>query len=138
MGVTIRNKNNSIDMGYAGFFNLRKTIAGIYSEQFKRLYDAWCRPFGGIPDDEGNERLAKLYEKGILSDEDDVVLDFLFAPDAGGKISAKGCKRLWQVIKDYDDKILYGYQGRPDCAMFKDFKNIVEDCAKNRLVLTWH
>ena len=68
----------------------------------------------------------------------DVVLDFLFASDAGGKVSAKGCKRLYKIIKDYDDDILYGYIGRKDCAMFKDFKDIVKECAERRIILSWY
>lgn len=139
MGLTIRNKNTSIDMGYGGFYNLRKNIAGIYSPSFKELYEEWTGPLfiNDLSDEEGNKRLAELYKQKILTDEDDIVLDFLFASDSEGKISVKGCKRLYAIIKDYDDDILYGYCGRKDCAKFKDFKNIVAECAKNRWVLSW-
>lgn len=145
MGVTILNKNKCIDMGCGGFSNLRNTIAGLLPEEFAELYKAWTNPMNWLHTDspnhllneEGNKRLSRLYAEGILTDEDDPVIDFLFAPDCGGKISAKGCKRLYQVIKDYDDDIVYGYSGRSDCAKFADFKAIVEECAKKRLVLTW-
>ena len=138
MGISIGNKNREIDMGYGGFYNLRKNIAGIYSSEFKRLYEEWVSPCSKMTDEEGNKQLITLYENDILTDEDDVVLDFLFASDAGGKVSAKGCKRLYKIIKDYDDDILYGYIGRKDCAMFKDFKDIVKECAERRIILSWY
>lgn len=137
MGVTIRNKCKSIDMGYGGFYNLRRNIAGIYSDEFKTLYENWIKPYSEITDEEGNEKLNDLYNRGILTDDDDCVLDFLFASDCSGKITSKTCKKLFDLIKDYDDNILYGYVGRPDCAKFSDFKEIVYICAKNRLTLFW-
>ena len=137
MGLTIRNKESSIDMGSGGFCRLRETIAGILSEEFKDLYVSWTSLSNPISDDEGNERLKALFEKRALKEEDAPVLDFLFKPDSEGKLSPKECKRLYSLIKDYDNNILYGYVGRPDCARFRDFKAIVEECAKNRWVLVW-
>ena len=52
-----------------------------------------------------------------------------------GTVSAKTCRHIWKYIKDYDDNIIYGYAGRIDRAMFKDFKEIVEECAKKRWVM---
>jgi hypothetical protein len=137
MGVTIGNKNRSIDMGYGGFYNLRCTVAGLLSKELGKLYKDWCHPVSSLTDEEGNKLLAKLEEKGEFAKEDYPVLDFLFASDTGGKVSAKDCRRLYNVIKDHDDNICYGYAGHKDCAKFKDFKEIVEDCARNRLVLSW-
>lgn len=137
MGVTIGNKEKSIDMGYGGFYNLRKTIAGLLSEEFRNLYEEWTSMNGSINDEEGNRLLDNLYKRGILTDDDDIIIDFLFASDCGGKLSAKGCKRLWKLIKDYDDNIVYGYIGRPDRAMFKDFKEIIKTSAENKWVVKW-
>jgi hypothetical protein len=47
------------------------------------------------------------------------------------------CEKIYEVIKDYDDNVLYGYAGRPDCAKFKDFKKIVKDCVDNKCSMTW-
>ena len=138
MRITIRNKNKSIDMGYGGFFNLRKNIAGIFSPDFKEFYEEWTKPSSKITDEEGNFKLMEFYNKGVFNDNDDDILNFLFASDCDGKISAKTCKKLYNRIRDYDDNILYGYIGRPDCAKFSDFKEIVADCAKNHLVLSWY
>lgn len=137
MGVTIENKTKSIDMGYGGFYNLRETIAGLLSEEFKNLYVEWTSMNGSINNEEGNKLLGNMYKRGVLTDEDVIILDFLFASDCGGKISVKGCRRLWKLIKDYDDNVLYGYAGRPDCAKFKDFKEIIETSAKNRWIAKW-
>lgn len=138
MGVTIQNKQKSIDMGCGGFSNLRNTIAGLLSKEFQTLYIEWTKPFSSITNEEGNKMLSKLYEDNILTDNDDILLDFLFASDCGGKLSIKGCKRLHNLIKDYDDNILYGYIGRKDCAKFKDFKEIVELCVKNKWIMSWY
>lgn len=53
------------------------------------------------------------------------------------EISVEDCKAIWEVIKDYDTNVLYGYVGRPDCAKFKDFKNIVKDCIDNNCNMEW-
>ncbi len=44
----------------------------------------------------------------------------------------------YEVIKDYDDSICYGYCGREDCAMFRDFKDVVRDCIENNCEMTWY
>lgn len=47
------------------------------------------------------------------------------------------CKELLKIIGDYDDNVLYGYIGRPDCAKFRDFKAILQDCADNKCDMIW-
>lgn len=41
-------------------------------------------------------------------------------------------------IKDYDDDICYGYCGRSDCAMFKDFKQLIKDGADTEMGIEWY
>lgn len=138
MGITISNKEKSIDMGCGGFYNLRKNIAYLLCEDFGRLYESWISPLSQMDDEMGNIQLMNLFNVGLLKEEDEVILDFLFASDCAGKISSKDCCKLYALIKDYDDNILYGYVGRPDCARFKDFKEIVKQSAKNRWIVSWH
>lgn len=69
--------------------------------------------------------------------EKDGILRFLYAPDIGAEISVDDCKEIYKVIKDYDDNVCYGYCGRKDCAMFKDFKNIVKECIDNNCNMEW-
>lgn len=47
------------------------------------------------------------------------------------------CKEILKVIGDYDDNICYGYAGRSDCAMFRDFKAILQDCVDNKCDMVW-
>ena len=42
------------------------------------------------------------------------------------------------VLKDYDDDICYGYCGRSDCAMFKDFKQLIKDGADTEMGIEWY
>ena len=66
--------------------------------------------------------LDKKYE-GNMSD----ILDFLYEGDCNAEMDADHCRSIYEVIKDYDDDILYGYAGRKDCAKFADFQKIVQD-----------
>lgn len=135
MGVTISNKNHSIDLSYSGFARLRDTIADLLNPEFGDLYKKWTSL--EMSDEIGNKLLNNLYKDKKLTDEDDPIIKFLFAPDYHGKIPAKDCKILYNLIKDYDNNIKYGYIGRPDCAVFKDFKNIIETSSKNKWIVTW-
>lgn len=65
------------------------------------------------------------------------VVDFLLQPDCEGLIRYGACKELLKIIGDYDDNVLYGYIGRQDCAKFRDFKAILQDCADNKCDMIW-
>lgn len=132
MGVTIESKNHAIDMGYGGFMCLRTKVAELAApdifEHYKksidgmRLYDADERKAFYESYDAKIEELDKKYN-GKMSD----VLDFLYESDCDAEMDADHCRSIYEVIKDYDDDILYGYAGRKDCAKFADFKKIVKD-----------
>ena len=72
-----------------------------------------------------NAKIAELDKKyeGKMSD----ILDFLYESDCNAEMDAGHCRSIYEVIKDYDNDILYGYAGRKDCAKFADFKKIVKD-----------
>lgn len=63
--------------------------------------------------------------------------DFCLQSDCGGKIHYGACKEIYKHVKDYDDNVCYGYAGRPDCTMFKDFKNLLKECIDNKCDLIW-
>jgi hypothetical protein len=140
MGVTIENKNKAIDLGYGGFNLLRTKIAYLTNEELGKFYDELLKGtllFGEEREkffDEYNKRLNQIDEELNVSP---YILDFLYAPDCNAKMSVKHCRRIYKVIKDYDDDVLYGYSGRPDCAMFKDFKAIVKDCIDHNIQMYW-
>ena len=132
MGVTIESKNHYIDLGYGGFMCLRTKVAELAApdifEHYKksidgmRLYDenerkAFYKSY--------NAKIAELDRKynGRMSD----ILDFLYKSDCSAEMDVSHCRSIYEVIKDYDDDISYGYSGRKDCAKFADFKKIVKD-----------
>lgn len=143
MGVALGNCKSTIDLGYYGFFRLRNKVAELLDKEFGNLYK-------DIPDiqrqayisdnsekvwDAYNNKLNEIIDRKHLNDD---VLDFLFQPDCNGKLSYKGCRSLYSIIKDYDDNVVYGYPGQKNPAKFADFKAIVEDCYKHRRQLTWY
>lgn len=132
MGVTIESKNFSIDLGYGGFRNLRLKVAELTADD---IFDHYKKSTDGMQlyDEDKRKRFYEEYNKktnaldlkyeGKMSN----ILDFLYASDCSGKMDAEHCRSIYNVIHDYDDNIKYGYVGKKDCAMFKDFKNIVKD-----------
>lgn len=146
MGVTIRSKNFGIDLGYFGFFRLRRKIAELISEDAGIHYEELSHPsqplFFKTKDeedeywkkyDEVTECIVSKCPKNIHK-----VFDFLYESDVEGSVTYGTCKQILDVIGDYDDDIIYGYAGRPDAARMKDFKSILEDCVKNKCKMTWY
>lgn len=137
MGVSISCKKTgkSIDMGYGGFFNLRKKVAELAGGPFAEHY-ASLNPFG---DEEYFEAFDRKTSEILEKKQADIkIVDFCLQSDCDGKIHYGVCKNILKAIGDYDDDIAYGYFGRPDCAMFKDFKEILEDCVKNKCDMLWY
>ena len=142
MGITIRSTTKSIDMGCGGFYNLRKRIAHLTAPDIGEHYELLMKAPHLAPAEECRawfdaydrkiEELDEKYE-GKYSD----ILDFLYESDCEGKISYKTCKHMLEIIGDYDDNILYGYAGRPDCATFKSFKELLQSCVSRRCNMTW-
>lgn len=142
MGVTISSKNKSIDLGCGGFLRLRTKIAELagadIGEHYKKLNKA------PIFDEEERQKFFDKYDKKILEIDEKYkgemtdILIFLYASDCKAEIPVEMCKKIYEIIKDYDDDILYGYCGRPDCATFKDFKELVKDCIDNECIMEWY
>ena len=142
MGVTIKSKSRSIDLGGGGFRRLRTKVAELAApdifEHYKksmdgmRLYDADERKAFY---ESYNAKIAELDKKyeGKMSD----ILDFLYESDCDGIMDVPHCRSIYKVIKDYDDDILYNYADRKDCAKFADFKAIVKDGIDSSDGFTW-
>lgn len=139
MGITISSKRYSCDMGYGGFGRFRNTVAEKTCKEFYEHYlllsskDAMFSM--------GDER-KKYFETYDAKTEDFVsngivaigVANFLYQSDCNGSIDRKQTKQIYELIKDCDDNIMYGYAGRPDCAKMIDMKKIFGDKTK----VTWH
>jgi hypothetical protein len=144
MGITLSNNNRSISLGYGGFNRLRSTISKLLGcQEFADVYSELLNPHDACKDrgftnmadyyQDHDARAIEICEKYDLDEE---IINFLYQSDCDcGSVSVKTCRHIWKVIKDYDDNIAYGYVGRKDCAKFKDFKQIVCECAENRYVM---
>lgn len=142
MGVTIRSKNKSIDLGYIGFNRLRNKISELINVEIAEHYKN-CEEGSLIFNEKKKEEFFIEYDKETkrLNKKYDYkynyVLHFLYACDCEATIEVDVCKELYKIIKDYDDDICYGYSGRKDCTMFKDFKDLVKDCIDNNIEMEW-
>ncbi len=141
MGVTIKCKKTGrdIDLGYGGFMQLRNKVAELQGGLFWEHYEGIAKcPFVGYARKQYfaafDRRTAELIQQKKVSEK---IVDFLLQPDAGGSIHYGACKAILKVIGDYDDDICYGYSGRSDCAMFRDFKAILQDCVENKCDMVW-
>lgn len=142
MGITINSVNKSIDLGYFGFRRLRVKIAELtetdIADHYKELESATFI----FSEKEKKEYFEKYDAKIVELDEKyeykyGHILNFLYSSDCEATIPVETCKALYELIKDYDDDIIYGYAGRKDCAKFKDFKELVKDCIENNEDLEW-
>lgn len=140
MGVTLRSKNLSVDMGYGGFGRFREKVAYLASHQFGEHYST-IDEGSWLLDDERKKffedfdrKTVELFESGVVSLE---VIDFCLQPDCEGKMKRKQVKVIYEVIKHYDDNLAYGYVGRSDCATFASIKAVFEDSAKNGGKVKW-
>lgn len=137
MGLTLQSKNYETEIGYGGFFNLRHTVAKLISPEVGELYSSLMDSFC---DKEFikkyNKRLSELSKE--YNHKYDKVIDFLNMPDCDGIIWAKTCRDIYEIIKNYDDDICYGYCGREDPCMFADFKRIIKDAIDTKGFVKWY
>lgn len=142
MGITMESQHYSADFTYGGFKRLRTKVAELTAPDIFRHYKKLDYAFFLYGKEretffaDYNKKIEELDEKyhGEISD----ILDFLYLPDCGGELDAAHCKSIWEVIRDYDDDICYGYPGLPDCAKFADFKEIIKEGMELRTGVEWY
>ena len=144
MGITISGPSKSIDMGSGGFARLRITISKLLNcKEFAELYEDLStggqyryaeKGFDSMSEyfDDHDEKALEICERNKLDEE---IVNWLYSPDCGVSVSAKTCRHIWKIIKNYDDDVIYGYLGQKNPAMFKDFKVIIQECAEKRRVM---
>ena len=139
MGITITatNAQYTFDMGYGGFFTLRKNIAYALNREFGENYEdlVHCHTEAEYADNDRNaEQIIKKYR---LDEEYDDVLEFLYAPDVEGRISYKTCGKILNIIKDVD----FGSAGFRYAAIrhddYQEFKRFLQECYSKRRTMTW-
>ncbi|MBU3220937.1 hypothetical protein [Clostridium algidicarnis] len=135
MGITISSKRYSCDMGYGGFGRFRKVVAENINDEFYNHYSELSSQEAmfsfGIEREKYFEKYdakTKEYiEKKILTVE---VANFLYQSDSDGEVNRKQAKQIYELIKECDDNISFGYVGRTDCAKMADLKKIFSDKTK--------
>lgn len=135
MGITISSKRHSCDMGYGGFSRFRNAVAEMVNEEFHQHYLSLSSSEAMFSFGEEREKYFKKYdaitnefiEKGIVTIE---VANFLYQSDCEGKVDRKQAKQIYELIKECNDDIVYGYGGRQDCAKMSDLKSIFSDKTK--------
>lgn len=145
MGLTVECEKTGTcyDMGYGGFGSFREKVAELYNRIYCEHYKKLRTPeMMFCFDKEKRKRIFEEYDRNTEElirkhDLDVEIIDFLLQPDCDGAISAETCQKLYDVIKDYDDNICYGYAGRPDCTMFRHLKSLFLECCKNDSQLIW-
>lgn len=135
MGVTISSKRHSCDMGYGGFGRFRNIVAEKVSPEFHKHYLLLSDPEVMFTFGEERVEYFKKYDattalyihQGILTPE---VASFLYQSDCDGKIDRKQSKQVYELIKDCNNDIVFGYVSRADCATMAVMKNIFSDGTK--------
>lgn len=141
MGLTIRCKKTgrSVDMSSAGFMRLRRKISDLYGGAWADHYRTLTDTPPGARDDAWYAAFDDRTVKFVTDKKIPLKLaNFFLQSDIEGRITYGTCNLLLRVIGDYDDEsVRYGYAGRPDCAAFRDFKQILRDCSDHKCPLTW-
>lgn len=136
MGITIRSKNHSCDMGPGGFLRFQETVAKQISPEFSVEFEKFREQLRQAYFNKKNkQQIIDAHQKyideclidGLISE---AVIQLLYQPDTEGKIKKKNANKIYKLIKDLDDTTKYGYIGRADCATMKDLKQIFGDKSK--------
>lgn len=142
MGITLSCKKTgrSIDLG-GGFLRLRRKVAELSGGPFAAVYEEICSYDPFCTDESAaafDARINAKIEQILNARQADIkIVDFLLQSDIEGRIRYGACKNILKAIGDYDDNLLYGYVGRPDCAKFADFRKILEDCVATKSDMVW-
>ncbi len=139
MGITITATNSSYEfnMGYGGFFNLRKNIAMVLNKEFGENYADLGSCITESQFKANDKNAEYIIAKNHLADKYDDIIMFLYASDLDGGISYKTCRSIYNLIKDVDfgDK---GFQyGRYSHNDYEEFKAFLKECISKRRKMKW-
>lgn len=137
MGITISSKHNSCDMGYGGFRRFRikvsEQVGGPFEEHYKDLMNSFCNTEEFYK--KYNRKTENLIKNKMVTAE---VANFCYQSDCKGSIDKKQAKEIYELIKDCDESLSFGYSGRNDCATMVILKRIFKDCTSNCKKIEWY
>ena len=140
MGVTIyaNGSDTSFQMGYGGFFNLRKNIAIALDREFGEHYAGLlkCHSEEGYAAYDRRTDIL-IAEKSIPED----VLEFLYADDTDGTLSHRTCRKIADLL--YKDRerlktLTFGYAAYAEPGEYKKLYDFLSECYSRRRKLRWH
>ena len=140
MGFTITATNSKHDFygGMGGFRNLRVNIAKAWDKEFGEHYETLIRCHCKKEYEAFNEKANRILSNDRFRQEDEDIIDFLFACDCDGSISYKTCKKIYDIIKDIDfSGEIFTYSAYSDGNDYEYFKEFLLDCYKRRAKMIW-
>ena len=140
MGFTLYANGSTMnfDGGMGGFFSLRTNIALAFDKEFgehysdlrKCLYEEDYKLFDQVTE--------KILSNERFKQEDEDIVEFLFASDCAGSISHKTCKKIYDLIKDIDfGKRIFTYAAYSNGKDYERFKQFLLECYKHRRKMRW-
>ena len=137
MGLTLRNNvkdcHIELDGGYSILRTIRIEVAKQYDEELGKYYQLFY--------DESDKqkyinKLNNLLKNDRFKDEDNDLLDFLFASDCEGKIGYKTCKKVYDLIKNSTNNCCLRYiiYSKND---WDDLRELLLSCYKHKANLYW-
>lgn len=137
MGITITaaNPKYEFDMGYFGFFKLRKEIALALDEEFGRNYAdlAYCHTQKEYA--ENDKAANRIIRKNHLDRYADV-LDFLYMSDSEGEVGYKTCRNILCLIRDRKGGTGFRY-GSLQHNDWEEFREFLQDCYSHHKKMRW-
>lgn len=137
MGLTLRNNVKDCDIELDGGYSILRTIrievAKQYDEEFGNYYQLF---YDGYDRKKYINKLNNLLKDDRFKDEDNDLMEFLFASDCEGKIGYKTCKKVYDLIKNSDNNccLRYAIYSKND---WNDLRELLLSCYKHRANLYW-
>lgn len=137
MGVTIECKKTGsfCDITYSGFSRFRSKVAVLTSEEFGEHYSKILTMLSA--DKKALDAFNRETECLIISCKINRYIDgFLFQSDCSGKITPAACKKIYDIIKDYNDsETNYSYAAK--MVSFNDLKALIKECCDKKSCMEW-
>lgn len=136
MGVSVyaNNSQYSFDMGYGGFFNLRKNIALALDEEFGKNYALLGKCWTLTQYEENDATANAILARKPL---DTRVVDFLYMPDTGGEISHQTCKVISNLLKKADLTGKSFQYATISCNDYEEFIKFLDECYSHHRKMRW-